>query len=250
MAQYSFGSGQLWGITSGSNPVAVRFGGLQNASVDFSGSIKSLFATYHFPLAIARGTTQISGKASFVDFSAKVLNTLFFGGSLAAGTKQIILGEAGTPTGSVQKNVLVGNSANFVRDLGVRNGTTGAALVRVPWDGTANLTLPGDQYGVSAGKYIFSDSNTPASVLIDYEYTVAGSGQTMTLSNTVLGSEPAWTGTFSLLQNGQRTTLNLNHCRASKFSFATKMDDFAVPDFEFGAGADSANIIGTWAFAE
>ena len=78
----AFGSGVLIGTTSDG---PLQFGTLQDVSVDFSFSVKSLMGQYQFPVAVARGAGKISGKAKFANIDGPILNTIFFGNTPATG---------------------------------------------------------------------------------------------------------------------------------------------------------------------
>src|SRR5208283_697884 len=65
----AFGSGVLIGTTSAG---PLQFGTLQDVSVDFSFSLKSLMGQYQFPVAVARGAGKISGKEKSPNFDANL----------------------------------------------------------------------------------------------------------------------------------------------------------------------------------
>ena len=61
MALYTFGSGALFAVRGDvANSTPVKFGALQEASVEFSASSKELYGQFQFPLAVARGTSTVS----------------------------------------------------------------------------------------------------------------------------------------------------------------------------------------------
>lgn len=241
MAQYGFGSGSMWGVAAGSNPTPGRFGGLQEASVDFNFNTKELHGQYQFPIAVARGTGKIAGKAKYAQLQGRLMNDLFFSSTLATGREEIADNESGTiATGAVT----VANSATWTQDLGVIDASTGIPFVRV-----ASAPATG-QYSVAAGVYSFNTGQNGVAVKISYAYTVAASGQKITIANQLLGVAPTFKAVMTQLYGGMRTTLSLNAAVSAKISFATKLEDFQQPEFDFAAFADSANNIGTWSFAE
>jgi hypothetical protein len=88
--QYGFGSGVLYGIrTDIANGTPVRFGTLQDVSIDFSGEIKELYGQQQYPVDTARGKTKIEGKAKFAQISAGQFNNLFFGQTLQSGGQRL-----------------------------------------------------------------------------------------------------------------------------------------------------------------
>src|ERR1017187_6861835 len=125
-SNYGFGSGVLFGTPSTAAATPVRFGILQDVSIDFAFSTKQLFGTYQFPVAIGRGTAKVTGKAKFARIDSEVLNTLFFNQTQGS-TKQIIYvdAEAGAVPATSTYTVTVVNSATFESDQGVNYATTG-----------------------------------------------------------------------------------------------------------------------------
>src|SRR6185369_7763893 len=191
--QFGFGSGAGWVVESISNPTPGAIGIMQEASVDFARSVKELTGTYAFPVAVGAGTCKISGKTKFAQFSGRIIN-LFFGSTKATGQTLVAPGEAGTvPAPSGPYTVTVANSANFGIDLGVKNATTGIPLTRV-----ASAPATG-QYAVSAGVYTFAAADTGLGVKIDYTYSAAGSGETVSVANPLIGAANFFKAVFTQL---------------------------------------------------
>ena len=232
----------LFGTPSTANATPVRFGIIQDVSLDVSFTTKQLFGGYQFPVAIGRGTAKITGKAKFARIDAEVLNTLFF--NLTTGsTKQIITvdaepGSTAIPTTPYQ--LTVSNSATFEADLGVNYATTGQPMTKVASSPAAG------QYSVSAGVYTFASADTGATVLISYTYTHATLGSSTTITNPVLGTATPFQIDFYQKDpnNTQQWGLRLYSCVSSKLTLATKMEDFTIPEFDFEAYANGANNIG------
>jgi hypothetical protein len=81
-------------------------------------------------------------------------------------------------------------------------------------------------------------------VLIDYAYTVAGSGNTTTIVNQLSGTTPSFAAAFGIKYGAGTLYLHLNSCISSKITLATKIEDFLVPDFDFKAFADASGTVG------
>lgn len=63
----------------------------------------------------------------------------------------------------------------------------------------------------------------------------------------MVANSATWTmdiGVFTANVGGKITTLKLLSCTSSKLSIATKLDDYAVPEFDFEALANAAGSIG------
>lgn len=252
MAQYGFGSGILWGVQSSNaagaaiaNPTPVRFGVLQDVSIDLSFTNKELHGGSQFPLAIGRGQGKIQGKAKFGQVNGALVNSLFFGQTLTVGQSLVANGEAATVPAATPWQITVANATTFAENLGVRYSSTGLPLTVV-----ASAPAVG-QYTVSAaGLYTFSTGDANAAVLIDYRYTAASTGSQITISNQLMGYAPQFAADLLVPYGGKSMVLRLNACIGSKLSFMTKLDDFTIPEFDFEAFADSANNIGTISFSE
>jgi len=131
---FEFGAGTLWGFPVGgntaANPTPMKFGTLQDVSLDISGDVKQLYGQKQFPEAVARGKCKITGKSKFAAINGKMLNDLFFGQTMGTGMITTALDEAASiPTTPFQ--ITVSHAANFKQDWGIRFVTTGLPLTRV-----------------------------------------------------------------------------------------------------------------------
>lgn len=258
MAQYSFGSGTLYGrSTANATATPVEFGTLQDVSLDFTFTTKGLYGQYAFARAIARGTGKITGKASFGQLQALLFNDLFLNGTQVGGVPGGVSAATAMSNGSlrVAQDELITiaangqvkhNGASYVRDLGVIYAGNGIALTRV-----ASATPLVDQYAVneSTSNYAFNAALIGNQVLVSYEWQ-NNSGITIPITNTLVGVAPEFLVVFRESFNGKDATIVLNSCVSSKLSLATKIEDFTIPSFDFEAKADAGNNIGTISFDE
>ena len=238
--QYAFGSGVLYGTSSATGATPQQFGALQDVSIDISASSKELHGQYAFPLAVARGKIKVSGTAKFAQINGQLFNELFFNASSAIGNLAVVNNESGTPASST---VTVANSATFADDLGVIDAVSGLALLR-----TTSATPTAGQYKVASGVYTFSSGDTTGKY-ISYTYNAASTGKQITVVNPLMGVAPIFTAVLSGGYNGQSYTWKFPACTATKLSFATKLEDFVVPEFDFEAFADSGNNVMYASFA-
>lgn len=237
---YKFGTGSLYGMsTSAASPqTPLKFGALQDVSVDFSFTNKELHGQQLFPLAVARGTGKVTGKATFAQVYGEVYNDLFFGDVMtpAAGIN-MVTGEAwavpATPFA-----VTVANSAKFLTDLGVQYANGGGIFTKV-----ASAPAVG-QYMVAAGVYTFDATDTLANVLISYTYSNV-TGKTIVVANQLQGQAPTFQIWFATTYNGQQVYYQLNACVANKLSMPSKMADWNIDEFDFDCMADSSGNIAT-----
>lgn len=241
--QYAFGTGVLYGRSNSiTNPTPVRFGGLQDVAIDFSFTTKPLYGQYQFPIAIGRGTAKVTGKAKWAQFNAQAYNDLFFGNSsLPTGEIKTAVAEAATVTANIVTAVHNG-AGNFVADMGVVAAVGGQIYTRV-----ANAPV-GVQYACNetTGVYTFNSSQNGTAVQISYTWNDTANGKNISITNQLLGNAPTFMAVFTNTYNGQQQTLTLNQCMSSKLSFASKLEDWTIPEFDFDIFADSSNNIGSY----
>ncbi|HVI52914.1 MAG TPA: hypothetical protein VM661_17025 [Candidatus Sulfotelmatobacter sp.] len=248
MAIYSFGSGTLWGVRSDTaNATPIKFGTLHDVNLEFSATAKQLFGQYQFPVAVARGTSKITGKAKFAQVQGRAFAELFFGSALQSGQVTTANAEAASVPAAAPYTASVIHAADFVQDLGVVNAATGLPFTKV-----ASSPAQGE-YVTADGVYGFNVVDAGAGLLISYGYS-ASSGQKMVVSNQLLGVQPvfqvALETNYSAPGGLKKAVLTLNACVSNKLAFATKQDDFSIPEMDFEAFADAANNVLTWSFSE
>ena len=237
MSQYVFGTGQLFATPVGGG-APLRFGALQDVSVDFNGDIKRLFGQYQYALDTARGKTNIEWKASTGNIDVEAFNQLFFGETVDAGDqlKQVINEAATVPATPFE--VTVTNAANFVMDLGVYYAATGLPLKQVAAAPAA------DQYTVSAaGVYTFNTAQEASDVLINYLWEDASAGGSLELSNQLMGTTPKFQLVLSQIYDSKTFTLLLYSNVAEKLSLPLKQDDYLIAEMNGSSMADAMNRV-------
>jgi|SRR5215813_2468359 len=242
---FEFGSGTLWGFpVSGNtapNPTPMKFGTLQDVSLDISADVKQLYGQKQFPEAVARGKCKITGKSKFAAINGKMFNDLFFGQTLGTGMIKTALDEAGTiPATPFQ--ITVTNSATFKQDWGVRY--TSGPNAGVPLTRVSSGPVAG-QYSVnsSTGIYTFASADTGAAVAISYTFTVAASGTQLNIANQLMGFAPTIQVLLETVYNLNQFSVLLYSVVASKLSFTTKQEDFIIPEFDFEAFANASGQV-------
>lgn len=156
--QYGFGSGVLYGIrTDVSNSTPVRFGTLQDVSIDFNGEIKELFGQQQYPVDTARGKTKIQGKAKFAQISGPEYNNLFFGESIQSGGQKLQAfneQQTATATTAVSSSTtsasLTGSTiVNLASTAGIYAGMTVTGSASIP-SATTVSSISGNSVTLSA----------------------------------------------------------------------------------------------------
>ena len=242
--QFNFGAGNFFAVPGGANPTPVKIGSLQEAMIEFSGSIKEGFGQYQYALVAARGQVKVSGKAKFLNIRASAYNSLFLNNTVVAGQTCAAIDEVGNIPGSVAYTVTVANSTTWVMDLGVTYGATG-----IPMTCGASASAVGI-YSVAAGVYTFNVGDKGLQVYICYTYTVAA-GYTINLQNALMGQAPTFMGLFTGTFSGKQTLFKLNNIVGNKLTpWSTKLEDFVIPEFDYTAYVDASNTLGIMSSSE
>jgi hypothetical protein len=242
---FAFGSGVLLGTrTDIASATPVNFGLVQEVQLDLQFTAKELYGQYQFPVAIARGQGKATGKAKMAQISGLAFNNLFFGGSLTAGQLATAFGEAGTVPGSSAYTITVANSVAWQDDYGVVYAASGLPLTKVASSPSAG------QYSVASGVYTFNSGDASKAVLISYTYTITGTGQGLTLANPLMGTTPTFQAQLYTSFQGKPCNVKLFNCVSTKLAFATKLEDFVIPELDFDIFANAAGNVLQWSFAE
>ena len=244
MAIFQFGSGVLLGArTDIAGATPVNFGLVQEVHLDLSFTTKELYGQNQFAVAIGRGTAKMTGKAKMAQISGLAFNNLFFGAALSSSYTASSLGEAASVPANSPYTVTVAHEGSFIADYGVVFAATGLPLSLV-------ASSPGaGQYSVSAGVYTFNAADAGKAVLISYIYTATG-GQKIPLVNQPVGTTPTFSAQLFTSFQGKTATVSLYNCVSSKLAYATKLEDFTVPELDFAIFANASGNVLDWSFSE
>jgi len=254
MAANVFGSGIFWGTPTQdafgnvlANPSPIRFGTAQDVSLDFSFDTKMLYGQSQFPVAVARGKGKITGKAKFGQFNGALLNSLLFGQTLTIGAQTTDYLDTTGIAVAASYTIAPPNSGTFARDLGVRdnNGLPLARVATSPVSGVSYSVVP------ATGIYTFAAGDVGKTFYIDFQYTFGTTGRSSTVSNLVMGYAPTFRFDVVMPFSGKSVIWTLPNCLSSKFTLATKLDDFAIPEIDFEGFADpvTGNVL-TYSMSE
>jgi hypothetical protein len=244
---FLFGAGALWGTPVGGNEdtnvTPIQFGTLQDVSLDISGDVKQLYGQKQFPEAIARGKTKISGKAKFAWINAKHLTDLFFGQTVSAGMIKIIKDEVHTVPNTPFQVTIAPPSGTYLNDstrgdLGVKYAATGVPFARgTPATGVYSVAT-------ATGIYTFATGDQGTSnVLISYAYTPTSTGFKTNITNQLMGFAPTVQIVLQSIYGSNEFDVVLYNCLVSKLTFATKQEDFIIPEMDFEAFANPAGSV-------
>lgn len=239
---FQFGVGTLFGTpnagNTAANPTPTKFGTLQDVSIEFAFDQKELFGQNQFPDDVARGKGKITGKAKFARLNGKMLNDLFFGQTLSTGGTLAVLGEAHTiPATPFQVTIAPPNSGTFDSILEVYYNSTGIPLVQVASGPTQG------QYSITGAQITFAAADTGVAVNVSYEYTVSSIGNTIAITNQLMGFAPRFRIDLTNNYNANQDNLRLFACVATKLSRPSKNDDYIIEEFDFAAYADGSGKV-------
>jgi hypothetical protein len=239
--QFFFGAGALYGLDNSTpTPTPVKFGTLQDVSVEFSADVKELYGANQFPAHIGRGKNKITCKAKLGQIQGAMLNVLYFGLPKNEGELLQALAEAAQIPAAAPYTVTVANGTTFAQDLGMVYAAGGAPLTQVPSAPVAG------QYSVGVGGvYTFAAADAGKAILIDYLYNSPTTGGTIAISNQPMGLAPTFKAVLSGVTDGKTMTLILNQCISSKLTLPTKNEDHLIVEFDFSAMADANDNVGT-----
>lgn len=254
MSQFVFGSGILWGTPTTdaagnaiSNPTPVQFGTLQDVSLDVAFENKTLHGQNQFAVAVGRGKGKITGKAKFAQINGLLLNSLLFGQTMTAGIVSDVYDTTGTTVPASSPYTVtptVPGSGTWLADLGVRDAN-GLPMTRVASSPTTG------QYSVSNGAYTFAAADTAKTVFINYQYSATSTtAQKSTVQNVVMGYAPAFRVDLFTPFQGKSMIWTLPNAISTKLSIATKLDDFAMPEFDFEGFADGSGNVLTYSVSD
>lgn len=241
-----FGAGVLVAVTrtdSQGNTLAIpqpyRLGILQDISTDFSFEAKPLYGAYSLPVDRGRGKAKLAFSAKMADINAAALAALHFGITPSSGYKAAAIDVAASvPSGSPYTvTPTVPGSGTWLTDLGVRD-TSGNAFTRV-----ASAPTTG-QYTVSAGVYTFAAADANKALLFTFEYSVASTGTTMSLSNQLMGYSPSFQAMLFNDTKGSKLAIKLTNCQSDQLALPFKNDDFSIADFKWEALDDGTGTAG------
>ena len=245
---FSFGSGVLFGTrTDIANATPVNFGLVQEVTIDETATIKELYGQFQHPVAIARGSVKTTGKAKAARVSGLALGSLFYGVTPTAGQIAMAFAEAAAVPAASPFTVTPANATTFLNDTGVIYAATGLPLTFVAPGSTPTV---GQYTTGTGGTYAFAAADTGKALLLNYTYTLANAGQQIYVTNQLMGTTPTFGMRFYTTFQNQPIHVTYFNCTSNKFGFASKLEDFVMPEFDFSCFADAAGNVCRWNFGE
>lgn len=180
MRQFSMGF--IYAVPQGANPTPIPFALIKGADVEDSQAKIDFRGQYRAPIDFGDGPLDIKVKIDFADFRATAIAALHTGATTTTGSTLLSPGESFTiPTTPFQ--VTVAQGATFKENASVYDVTAAKWLGVVPSAPTTG------QYSFSAaGVYTFAAADVAHVVVIYYSYTSASVGNTVTMTNQIMGA--------------------------------------------------------------
>lgn len=244
----AFGPGILIATrTDITTPLAINIGYVQEFSIELAGNTKELYGQNQFPLVAARSTIKATGKFKAAEVSGLAWNNAFFGqqtptagNGFTSGGYSWNIDSTYTIGSTTALATTVTNSSLFDADLGVWYSTAGLPFQRV-----AGGSEAAGKYSVAAGVYTFAAADTAKGIKITYT-TTTSSGQSLIITNQPIGFTPTFQLDYYTSLNqptAQPFAVRLYQAIASKLGMAFKLEDFAMPEFEFSLFANANNQV-------
>jgi hypothetical protein len=246
---WQFGTGYLYASPNAgnlaANPTPVKFGVLQEVTLDVKGDIKKLFSQTQFAVAKARGKIDVTVKGKFATLDPTLLNQLYWGQAQTSGMTILAADESQTiSAGSVVVSAFTDSpplAAAIITDYGVWNGTTGIPFTKLvsgpPAQGEYTVNL-------ATGTYTFNAADNGTQVFISYTYLDASRGTTTTLTSQAMGYAPEFRAFLFNQFQGNIIGVELYSCMMGSWNIPTKMEDFWVADFDMDASTNNAGVLG------
>ena len=255
--QNIFGAGLLWGNQTQdadgntvANSSSILFGVLQDVSIEVAFDQKMLYGSdSQFPKAIGNGKGKISVKAKYAGIRGDIFGSLFFGQAVSNGILSIVYDTVGSviPATPFVVTPTPPSTGVFLDDKGVIFKAGFIPLKRV-----ASAPVAG-QYSVNiaTGAYTFAAADTGKTVFISYKYTAPStSAKVSTVIAKPMGYSPSFSLDLYVPYAGKSMIISLPKCISNKITFNTKLDDFAIQDFDCEAFQDDNGNIMTYATSE
>lgn len=209
-----------------------------------AGSTTLTFATV--PTGVSVGSLVKDNAGTFIPSGAYVVSKN--AGTVVLNTAIVGAGVGATDTIHFSPAYQVAFSTlSPITDLGVYYSSTGANLNELS---TLVFGSPAGNYNfiASLGAYQFADADAGAALQFNYKY-VSASGEQIQVTNQFMGTTPRFQAVFTAAFEGQQVVFTLLNCVSSKIMFATKIDDYTIPEMDFSAFASANGSVATLSFA-
>lgn len=229
-------------------PSPVNVGYAQEFSLELAGTTKQLFGQKQYPLVAARGTIKSTGKFKAAVISGLAWNALMFGETaFSTGTLPWTIDSTFSVPATTAFAVTASSSLTYSADLGVKYAVGGLPFQRVAPGSEAT-----GKYSVTGNIYSFAAGDASAAIKITYS-TISAVGQSLIVTNQSIGFTPTFQLDYYTNLNqptSKPLVITVYSAVMSKEGLAFKLEDFAMPEFEFDLFANSSDQVMRFGFPE
>jgi len=242
-----FGSGRAI-VTQNNvtNPTPYDIGFVQKISFNDKAKNVPLHAQYRRAIVSTGGTITTEVKITAARYVLGALASAFLGAVPSAGGTLPVRDFAATiPTTPFQVTIIPPSSGVFAADQGVTYAATGLRLTRGATASAAGVYA----VNTSTGVYTFNTADAGLGVLISYDYTVATGPETITASNTLLGTQPTVKLAIDTIspKSGKPGLIVANYVSFAGLDLlGTDVEKYSMADLTGEAFADDAGV--AWKF--
>ena len=241
--QAAFGAGTLYSIPTDTYPTPIKFGIMQDVTLDFSFETKQLYGAKQFALKLARGKAKATWKAKVAQLDANAINTLFLNGTLTDGSQDLTsMDEAhslpGSPVGPAP-TVTVTHAADFIGNILVDKSDVPLYPVTAGSESTDHYSFTDD------GVFTFAAGNAGDALAFTYLYHKAVTNEDHTVPSTPFHVDATNAANFESNTSVKYAgSLNVLLCvesgdeAAGKYSFNS-----TTGEYTFAAADEGADIL-------
>ena len=236
-----FAEGHLFYLPSAdqADQTPLQIGRLLQTSIDMDAALIPVSSQFQVPVKFNRTVGSIKGQSKMATLDGRLINELYFGGSLTTGALRTVINNTATPGSTTYTPAPP--SGTFAFDMGLVYDATGVALALV-----TTSPLQG-QYTVSGGVYTLNSADAAAVLRVSYAYN-ATTGTRLTLANQFMQFAPRFGALLRGEFGGNQFSAWFKACSAARLGLLNPVDRYDEPNFGFEVCADNSNNIGIFSF--
>lgn len=237
-----FGEGHMFFMpgAGAADQTPLQIGRLLSVDLTMDAALVKASTQYQLPVKFNRTMGSIKGTAKTAILGSRLINALYFGGSLTTGAMRTVVNNAAV-MGGTSYTPVPPDSGTFAFDLGLIYDDTGEYLELV-----TGAPAQG-QYAISAGTYTLNSADAAATLRVNYAYT-ATTGTQLSLANQLMQFAPRFGMLLRGEFGGKQFSAWFKACSAAALGWQAPVDKYNEPDFRFEVCADDSNNIGVFSF--
>lgn len=189
----------------------------------------------------ANDTITINGVTFTAVASSPTGNQFLVGGTIAANIVNLASALSANSTINALYTISSTSTTFTLTETAAGGGSTPTAATVV---GTGVVTSGTATTSAAANTFTFSAENAGGNAQIIYDYMVSNVGSTVTLNNSLMGSQPSFQLELYQQLAGVQLCMVLLKCQFAGTDVNMKMEDYTLPSFEAKAFSTAADITG------